>query len=126
MVGYDGEKMSKSRGNLVLVSTLRRDGVDPMAIRLALLAHDHRTDWEWHVDELVVAQRRLARWREAFATASGTPAGAVIDAVRGALADGLRSPDALRAVDAWVDGGGGDQAAPAAVALAVDALLGVV
>src|SRR5665647_2992849 len=46
MVGLDGEKMSKSKGNLVLVSTLRRSGIDPMAIRLAVLAHHYRTPWE--------------------------------------------------------------------------------
>src|SRR5581483_11488455 len=49
MVGYDGEKMSKSKGNLVLVSALRDAGVDPMAIRLALLAHRHDEAWEWQV-----------------------------------------------------------------------------
>ncbi len=47
MVGLDGEKMSKSRGNLVFVSTLRNSGVDPMAIRLALLSHHYREDWMW-------------------------------------------------------------------------------
>src|SRR4051812_33102499 len=47
MVGLDGEKMSKSRGNLVFVSALRREGVDPMAIRLALLSQHYRTDWMW-------------------------------------------------------------------------------
>ena len=47
MVGLDGEKMSKSKGNLVFVSRLRASGVDPMAIRLALLAHHYRSDWEW-------------------------------------------------------------------------------
>lgn len=45
MVGLDGEKMSKSRGNLVFVSHLR-ETADPMAIRLALLAHHYRDDWE--------------------------------------------------------------------------------
>ena len=39
MVRLDGEKMSKSRGNLVFVSRLRNAGVEPAAIRLAILAH---------------------------------------------------------------------------------------
>ncbi|RYJ05369.1 MAG: cysteine--1-D-myo-inosityl 2-amino-2-deoxy-alpha-D-glucopyranoside ligase, partial [Actinomycetales bacterium] len=47
MVGYEGEKMSKSKGNLVLVSRLREDGTDPMAIRVALLGHHYRSDWEY-------------------------------------------------------------------------------
>jgi L-cysteine:1D-myo-inositol 2-amino-2-deoxy-alpha-D-glucopyranoside ligase len=47
MVGLEGHKMSKSRGNLVFVSKLRGSGVEPAAIRLALLAHHYRSDWEW-------------------------------------------------------------------------------
>ena len=69
MVGYQGEKMSKSKGNLVLVSRLREAGVDPMAIRLALLAHHYRSDWEWTDADLAAAQERLAAWRAAVATA---------------------------------------------------------
>ena len=59
MVGLDGEKMSKSKGNLVLVSKLRADGVDPMAIRLALLGQHYRTDWDWTDQHLERAQERL-------------------------------------------------------------------
>ncbi|SCE31209.1 L-cysteine:1D-myo-inositol 2-amino-2-deoxy-alpha-D-glucopyranoside ligase, partial [Streptomyces sp. SolWspMP-sol7th] len=62
MVGLDGEKMSKSKGNLVFVSRLRKDGVDPAAIRLALLAHHYRADWEWTAEGLQEAVDRLARW----------------------------------------------------------------
>ena len=47
MVRLDGEKMSKSLGNLVFVSRLVADGVDPMAVRLAILAHHYRGDWDW-------------------------------------------------------------------------------
>ena len=66
MIGLDGEKMSKSRGNLVFVSRLRQSGVDPMVIRLALLAHHYREDWEWTDDDLPRAECRLARWRAAL------------------------------------------------------------
>ena len=58
MVGYDGEKMSKSKGNLVFVSALRNSDVDPMAIRLALLRHHYRSDWEWTDAELWRGGRR--------------------------------------------------------------------
>ena len=70
MVSYHGEKMSKSLGNLVFVSRLVADGVDPMAIRMALLAHHYRSDWEWTDAVLGDAQARLARWRSALARAA--------------------------------------------------------
>jgi L-cysteine:1D-myo-inositol 2-amino-2-deoxy-alpha-D-glucopyranoside ligase len=69
MVGLGGEKMSKSLGNLVFVSRLVADGEDPMAVRLALLAHHYRDDWEWTEPGLAAARTRLTRWR----TATGTP-----------------------------------------------------
>jgi L-cysteine:1D-myo-inositol 2-amino-2-deoxy-alpha-D-glucopyranoside ligase len=125
MVGYQGEKMSKSRGNLVFVSKLREQ-VDPMAIRLALLAHDHRGDWEWHDNEIDVAGQRLDSWRRALARESASPARPVVDALRAAIADGLRTPDALAVIDEWATRDGTDNDAPSQVAAAVDALLGVV
>ena len=101
---YDGEKMSKSQGNLVFVSALRNSDVDPMAIRLALLRHHYRSDWEWTDAELWDAVDTLGRWRRALALGAGAPAGA-----------GRRPrcsprwpttstrPRAVAAVEAWVD-----------------------
>ncbi len=109
MVGYEGEKMSKSKGNLVLVSTLRAAGVDPMAIRLALLSHHYRSDWEWTDTDLSVAQERLARWRSAVGSASYDAAVALVAAVRRALAQDLDAPAALAAVDAWAVAGSADE-----------------
>src|SRR5919107_1550058 len=74
MIGLDGEKMSKSRGNLVFDSKLRASGVDPNAIRLALLAGHYRTDRPWTDELLTAAQARLARWREAVALDAGPDA----------------------------------------------------
>ncbi len=129
MVGLDGEKMSKSRGNLVFVSTLRREGRDPMAVRLALLAHHYRGDWAWTAADLEAAEVRLARWRQAAARPAGPPAEEVLDGVRRQLADDLDAPGALAVVDRWADlaltRGGTDADAPALVARTVDALLGV-
>src|SRR5690606_29319052 len=82
MVGYQGEKMSKSLGNLVIVSDLRRQGVDPMAVRLAVRAHHYRDDWEWTDDVLAQAQERLARWRSALSGNGGPDAAATLDALR--------------------------------------------
>ncbi|XVQ07771.1 cysteine--1-D-myo-inosityl 2-amino-2-deoxy-alpha-D-glucopyranoside ligase [Spirillospora sp. CA-255316] len=125
MVGLDGEKMSKSRGNLVFVSKLRRAGADPMAVRLALLAHHYRSDWEWTGADLDGAAARLERWRAAVARPSGPAAAPVADEVRRRLADDLDAPAALAAVDRWAAEDGADTAAPAQVRDVADALLGV-
>ncbi len=129
MVAYDGEKMSKSKGNLVRVSTLRREGVEPMAIRLVLLAHHYRGEWEWTDEDLRTGVARLERWRSAMSTDGGPDAEATIGALRDALADDLDTPTALAAVDAWCEqslGSGGDvRSAPGDLSRAVDALLGV-
>jgi L-cysteine:1D-myo-inositol 2-amino-2-deoxy-alpha-D-glucopyranoside ligase len=129
MVGLAGHKMSKSRGNLVFVSALRRAGVDPMAIRLALLEHHYRSDWEWTEAEIPRAEGRLARWRQAVSHPDGPSGDEPLAAVRAALADDLDAPRALAAVDRWVvrqhDRGGSDPAGPGVVSRAVDALLGI-
>jgi L-cysteine:1D-myo-inositol 2-amino-2-deoxy-alpha-D-glucopyranoside ligase len=101
MVAYDGEKMSKSKGNLVFVSALRNSDVDPMAIRLTLLRHHYRSDWEWTDDQLWSAVDTLATWRRALAVGAGAPSAPVVDAVLTALATDLDAPTALAAVDAW-------------------------
>ena len=129
MVGLDGAKMSKSKGNLVLVSTLRRDGVDAMAIRLLLLAHHYSEEWSYTDADLASAQERLTSWRASLAVNTAPPAESVIAAIRQALADDLDTPTALAAVDAWAHatarGDGGDANAPGVVARGIDALLGI-
>jgi L-cysteine:1D-myo-inositol 2-amino-2-deoxy-alpha-D-glucopyranoside ligase len=129
MIGLDGEKMSKSRGNLVFVSKLRAEGVDPAAIRLALLSGHYREDRPWTADLLAQAQARIARWRQAVALDAAPSAEDLVLRLRTHLADDLDTPAALAAVDAWaaeaLERRGGDSNAPALVRDAVDALLGV-
>jgi L-cysteine:1D-myo-inositol 2-amino-2-deoxy-alpha-D-glucopyranoside ligase len=129
MLAYKGSKMSKSLGNLVFVSVLRGDGVDPMAIRLALLSHHYRSDWEWKTETLEDAIARLSRWRAAVACPAGPDGVNLLTRLRTCLANDLDAPMALAAVDAWADGAlAGDTAdpeAPALVSAAVDALLGI-
>ncbi|MFE5523057.1 cysteine--1-D-myo-inosityl 2-amino-2-deoxy-alpha-D-glucopyranoside ligase [Streptomyces virginiae] len=129
MVALHGEKMSKSKGNLVFVSALRRAGVDPAAIRLALLSHHYRADWEWTDAVLDEAVARLERWRAAVSRPDGIPADALVEEVREALANDLDAPAALAAVDRWVERqiatDGDDESAPGLVSRTVDALLGV-
>jgi L-cysteine:1D-myo-inositol 2-amino-2-deoxy-alpha-D-glucopyranoside ligase len=129
MIGWDGHKMSKSRGNLVLVSALRAQGVEPSAIRLGLLAGHYRTDRFWSQQVLDEAAARLQRWRTATALPAGPDAADAIARIRRYLADDLDTPKALAALDGWVtdalEYGGHDEAAPRAVRAAVDALLGL-
>ena len=121
MISLDGAKMSKSRGNLVFVSRLLAGGVDPMAIRTALLAGHYRTDRPWSDALLAAAEGRLASWRAAAAR-TGADAGAVLAELRTALADDLDTPTALAALDRWADN---DVLAGGLVADAADALLGI-
>jgi L-cysteine:1D-myo-inositol 2-amino-2-deoxy-alpha-D-glucopyranoside ligase len=133
MVRLDGEKMSKSRGNLVFVSQLLAAGADPMAVRLAIISHHYRSDWDWTAESLPAASRRLATWRAAVAAAAGVSeanasAGPpVLAALRDRLADDLDAPGAIAVVDEWAAAaasgacdGSGDL-----IRRAVDALLGI-
>ena len=129
MIGWDGHKMSKSRGNLVLVSALRAAAVDPAAIRLGLLSGHYRSGRFWSDEVLAEATARLQRWRKAAALPAGPEATDLIGRLRRYLADDLDSPKALAAVDGWVtdalEYGGRDPGAPRLVAAATDALLGI-
>jgi L-cysteine:1D-myo-inositol 2-amino-2-deoxy-alpha-D-glucopyranoside ligase len=129
MIGWDGHKMSKSRGNLVLVSNLRAQGVDPSAIRLGLLVGHYRADRFWSPQVLDEALARLHRWRTATALPAGPDATDAVARLRRYLADDLDTPNAIAALDGWatdaLEYGGHDATAPKLVASAVDALLGV-
>ncbi|HUR14544.1 MAG TPA: cysteine--1-D-myo-inosityl 2-amino-2-deoxy-alpha-D-glucopyranoside ligase [Mycobacteriales bacterium] len=126
MVGLDGEKMSKSLGNLVFVSRLLAAGHEAPALRLALLGRHYRADRMWTDSELTTGTERLERWRHGVARSTGTSGVELLTAVRTALYDDLDTPRALAAVDAWCAVDGDDPAAPALVIDVVDALLGVV
>jgi L-cysteine:1D-myo-inositol 2-amino-2-deoxy-alpha-D-glucopyranoside ligase len=129
MVGLDGEKMSKSRGNLELVSRLREQAVDPMAIRLALLGHHYRSDWEWTRGDLQEAEGLLTKLRDAVARDSGAPTDEVLTAVLVAMATDLDAPGALITLDTWATATlAGDRSEPGAgevVRRLTDAALGV-
>lgn len=131
MVGLDGEKMSKSKGNLVLVSKLRAAGEDPAAIRLAILAHHYRSDWSWTDEGFEEAKAALAGWRRALGHAPKGSAVPLVAEMRAALAADLNAPAAVAAVSRWAeratnDAGPASPADQAMVRDAVDALLGVV
>jgi L-cysteine:1D-myo-inositol 2-amino-2-deoxy-alpha-D-glucopyranoside ligase len=130
MVGYQGEKMSKSKGNLVFVSRLRAEGVDPMAIRLALLSHHYRSDWEWTDADLARAEEQLASLRAAVQEPLGAATSSVVRGVRESLAEDLDAPRALAALQRWAlaTNEGADRSEPGAgdvVRRLVDARLGL-
>ncbi|MEN9300751.1 MAG: cysteine-D-myo-inosityl 2-amino-2-deoxy-alpha-D-glucopyranoside ligase MshC [Actinomycetota bacterium] len=95
MVYMDGHKMSKSRGNLVFVDKLR-ESHDPRAIRLGLIEHHYRHEWEWSTDLVSRNERRLVAWEE---TSSGREDDTVLDDVRVALDDDLNTPLAVDILD---------------------------
>jgi L-cysteine:1D-myo-inositol 2-amino-2-deoxy-alpha-D-glucopyranoside ligase len=111
MVRMDGEKMSKSLGNLVFVSDLRKE-YDPRAIRLGIVGFHYRDSWEWSSEIMPGAAARLERWM-----AAGTGMGA-LDEVRARLDDDLDTPGAVAAIDAAVAQGEG--VSEAAMLLGVD------
>ena len=113
MVRMDGEKMSKSLGNLVFVSTLIKEW-DPRAVRLAVVSHHYRHPWEWLPTSMTVADTRLRAWISA-----GKGGGALAE-VRAALDDDLDTPAAVTAIDAAARRGEG--ASEAAMLLGVDVL----
>jgi L-cysteine:1D-myo-inositol 2-amino-2-deoxy-alpha-D-glucopyranoside ligase len=124
MVRYQGEKMSKSLGNLVFPRELFRDH-EPTAVRLALLAHHWRSAWEWDPAELKEATERLSIWRQAWREACGQPGtrDALVGypaAVDAALADDLDTPAALRVGDELAERGDGGGVAATAAVLGVD------
>jgi L-cysteine:1D-myo-inositol 2-amino-2-deoxy-alpha-D-glucopyranoside ligase len=129
MVALDGEKMSKSKGNLELVSRLRDSGTDPMAIRLALLRHHYRSDWEWTRADLDTATGLLGRLRSAVSADGGADTVPLVTGVLAAMAEDLDAPRAVELVAHWADATlGGDASEPDAgevVRGLLDAALGL-
>ena len=122
MVAYEGEKMSKSLGNLVLVSRLVAGGADPRSIRLALLSERYRSDWEWTEAHLRIANERLASWTAWAATSNGDTDDEFLAELRERLADDLDTAGAIAVIDARICGGA---AATVTEVSAIDALLGI-
>ncbi len=104
MVRMDGQKMSKSLGNLVFVSELRKT-FDTRAIRLGVISNHYRTEWEWSDELMPTAQARLDRWLASVTGQDGSPGdGALVD-VRAALDNDLDVPAAIEAIDRAVEAG---------------------
>ncbi|GAA4832980.1 cysteine--1-D-myo-inosityl 2-amino-2-deoxy-alpha-D-glucopyranoside ligase [Garicola koreensis] len=136
MVGLQGEKMSKSQGNLVLISRLRERGEDPQAMRTLLLSNHWRSDWSYTDADLSRAAERLTAWKQALAAAPQAQHddAAAVDAdapeelqraLMAALADNLDAPAALDQLDQWAAGNLAATTSTKRVAEVVQALLGL-
>ena len=127
MIGLDGEKMSKSKGNLVFVSKLLAAGRDPMAIRWALMKDHYRQDRMWTEELLVVAESEIKALRSCLEQTNVAPTKELIEYIVKALSNDLDTQAVTTALNSWVGQtqsgeGGGDAAALTA---ALDALLGI-
>ncbi|CAN2197781.1 CysS Cysteinyl-tRNA synthetase [Candidatus Nanopelagicaceae bacterium] len=102
MIGLDGEKMSKSKGNLVFVSKLVAAGRSPMAIRWALMKTHYRTDRMWSEQLLVDAENDIAELQRILTTGLGADSDNLIQSIFDLLSDDLDTPAVLEAVNNWV------------------------
>jgi L-cysteine:1D-myo-inositol 2-amino-2-deoxy-alpha-D-glucopyranoside ligase len=101
MVFMDGAKMSKSLGNLVFVDALRKEW-DPRAIRMAIIQHHYRFEWEWTNDQMPVALKRLNTWVDSLSSPESPN---LLNEVRDHLDNDLDTPSAMKAIDEAVSQG---------------------
>ena len=101
MIGLDGEKMSKSKGNLVFVSKLIEDGCDPMVIRFALMSSHYSEDRMWSQELLIDAQNRVDRIRLNLSKTEVAPALPLLREISNALANNLDTEKALQSIENW-------------------------
>lgn len=127
MIGLDGEKMSKSLGNLVFLSRLIQSGHDPIAIRLALISDHYSNDRMWSNEKLHNGTLLLDRLRIALSKPDVAPTQNAIVRIINALADNLDTPSAIKILENWCEetekgltGGSAGE-----LARAIDLLLGV-
>ncbi len=127
MIGLDGEKMSKSKGNLVFVSRLVASGVDPMTIRWALMSGHYRSDRMWSDLVLHKAQASFTQLKAALSQENSAPTEDLINSIVLALSDDLNTPLVVSTIDTWSQetiagskGGNSNE-----LRLVLDALLGI-
>ena len=127
MIGLDGEKMSKSKGNLVFVSTLVASGTDPMAIRWALMKNHYRTDRMWTEELLRESESEILVLRSVLSQEFVAPTKKLIQKIVDHLADDLDTPQIIASVNTWVQqsqsGVSGGEVEPLLTVL--DSLLGL-
>jgi L-cysteine:1D-myo-inositol 2-amino-2-deoxy-alpha-D-glucopyranoside ligase len=101
MIGLDGEKMSKSKGNLVFVSSLLAAGIDPFVIRWSLMGHHYRVDRMWNDEDLAEAIVQVERLRKALALKEVAPTTELIKHVLDSLSNDLDTVSVVKAINEW-------------------------
>lgn len=127
MIGLDGEKMSKSLGNLVFVSKLIQAGVNPAAIRWALMGHPYADDLMWSDSLIEIASSEVDRLQLNLARMEVAPTDSAISEIIAALSNNLDSPSALDAIRKWMDKteSGSTGGVAGELGRALDTLLGI-
>jgi len=103
MIGLDGEKMSKSKGNLVFVSSLLAAGVDPFVIRWSLMRDHYRTDRMWSQEKLEKSTVEVERLRSALVRNHVAPTSELIEQILSSLSNDLDTPSVVEALNEWTD-----------------------
>jgi len=101
MIGLDGEKMSKSKGNLVFVSKLRQEGVSPALIRIALFTDRYSTDRMWSRELLDDANKLFARLLSALSRQEVAPTFEVVQEIVNAISNDLNTPKVFELLNSW-------------------------
>ena len=127
MIHLDGEKMSKSKGNLVFVSKLLNQGIDPMVIRWALLSGHYQQDRSWSDELLQKSSSEISLLRSALAQSEVPETKELIQSIISDLANNLDTPAALNRLIAWAKS---SQSSPKVnesglVSRGIDSLLGL-
>jgi L-cysteine:1D-myo-inositol 2-amino-2-deoxy-alpha-D-glucopyranoside ligase len=127
MIGLNGEKMSKSKGNLVFVSKLLAAGTDPMAIRWALMKSHYRTDRMWTDDLLVEAEAEIVGLRTILRSEKVAATSDLIQQIVRSLADDLDTPAVIEVINTWVAQSQSEAEVGEAkeLEIALDSLLGI-
>lgn len=127
LIGLDGEKMSKSRGNLAFLSKLVAEGADPLAVRLALMSDHYSQDRTWTNDQLDRATLFLDRLRLLLSRPEVAPTHDVVQQIINAISRDLDIPSAINILKLWCDEteSGSTGGSAGELSRAIDLLLGL-
>jgi L-cysteine:1D-myo-inositol 2-amino-2-deoxy-alpha-D-glucopyranoside ligase len=103
MIGLDGEKMSKSKGNLVFVSSLLANGIDPFAIRWALMTDHYKSERMWKSEMLEQAAIEVEQLKTVMRSQIVAPTNQLAISIIEFLSDDLDTSSVVKAINNWVN-----------------------